>query len=973
MADQVQKVTIQLILQDLVSGDAAKVQGALDRLNTSFKALRLEGELNKGGGSSSSSVFGSLASFASVVQVVRLIEQGLNKALTAANDFEAANARLSAALGGNVTQLRQINDAAVQVAKSSTYAERDLTNVAQHLVERGVAVAKIPQAMQVVADTAMALQKPLDEVADQVAQTFGGVVPREIGRSVPALKNLSEAALRSGAALDVLGARYHGVAQMFLNTPYGKELAALRDIDKAWQDIGEAILPIEQKLLPDLAKEMQAIAEPFKANSLVGALDVLRESLAEIAGDVTGAFTFISEAAQHVVGTVVDGVKLIGAQGRVIILDVASVLRNQMKGAITDVAAEIDKLTAHLPAWLGGKTNLKADVQGALGAGGALDSALANARKVAADVQGDFLHDSLSRGFSEALGAAADARREAIAAVEKVLGSFGVGSDVQGKVDEQAKADKLQAAADKRQATTQQTKDAENDTSGLMQKELDELTKQIEVRQLRARATIDGSGPTGIKATGDADLAELKIQQAQELAEWTEKNANADQLAALAQVQALETTAKRVEVTKQLADAEIQELERAKAAYDASVEHNANLVKVGQITPLQGRQADTAALATYQEKVTAVNAAIKALLAQGVLSPEQAVAVMQQLTTIEEKTKEINSQFQQDLAEMGRAVNEGLVHTLTEAETKAKTLKQALKDLAKSLLTDLLNIENQHLVDSILGGGAGGDGKGGGQGGGGGLLGSLINSIFGKKAPTSPTATPTVTPAVSATAGSTPSTPGAGGGAGGFSLGGAFNSVGQGIGDVAQGAGNVIGGLASGIGSAASGIGSAAVGAASTAASGIGSLIGGLLAFFDTGGYTGDGHPSQIAGVVHRGEYVLNASTVRAMGGPGSVAFAAMNAASARGFPSMSVRAANLSGLGGRDVANDIARGVHSAVISGMKAAGPAQAVMHVGPEDARLFFAQHSKIHAQSLNSDPAYAKAVGKAVGPYTGNKRG
>lgn len=54
-----------------------------------------------------------------------------------------------------------------------------------------------------------------------------------------------------------------------------------------------------------------------------------------------------------------------------------------------------------------------------------------------------------------------------------------------------------------------------------------------------------------------------------------------------------------------------------------------------------------------------------------------------------------------------------------------------------------------------------------------------------------------------------------------------------------------------------------------------GQLIGGLLGGFSQGGYTGDGPRNEIAGVVHRGEYVLNASTVRALRAGGGTMAAA--------------------------------------------------------------------------------------------------
>jgi hypothetical protein len=62
---------------------------------------------------------------------------------------------------------------------------------------------------------------------------------------------------------------------------------------------------------------------------------------------------------------------------------------------------------------------------------------------------------------------------------------------------------------------------------------------------------------------------------------------------------------------------------------------------------------------------------------------------------------------------------------------------------------------------------------------------------------------------------------------------------------------------------AASAVGSGAASAASEATDAIVGLLGALFA---SGGYTGGGHPSEPAGIVHAGEYVLNADATRHYG-----------------------------------------------------------------------------------------------------------
>jgi len=59
-------------------------------------------------------------------------------------------------------------------------------------------------------------------------------------------------------------------------------------------------------------------------------------------------------------------------------------------------------------------------------------------------------------------------------------------------------------------------------------------------------------------------------------------------------------------------------------------------------------------------------------------------------------------------------------------------------------------------------------------------------------------------------------------------------------------------------------------GAASTS-KGAGGLLGSLFGGFAAGGYTGPGGRNQPAGVVHKGEYVFDADSVRSAGGPAAL------------------------------------------------------------------------------------------------------
>ena len=301
---------------------------------------------------------GNLAATIGGISAVAGLVEGVRKSLDLAKQNQEANDRLGVALDGDLRKFDDLNQKVQAIAKNSYFAQAQLKAAAESLLERGVPTDKIDQAVQVVADTAAALHEPLDQIAEQVAVTFGGTVPRQLGRAVPALKNLSAEALKSGAALQLLGDRFGGKALEEMATASGQEKKAVADIAQAWTDVGAAMLPIEQTILPKIAEGLKSFSDPFKPDAIYNWTDVLREAIAETLGDITGAGAFASSLFQRVVDTLVDGIKLAAAEGKVGAVDVLAFLLDHTRDTLRTIAGDIDTLTAKVPAFLGGKTNL---------------------------------------------------------------------------------------------------------------------------------------------------------------------------------------------------------------------------------------------------------------------------------------------------------------------------------------------------------------------------------------------------------------------------------------------------------------------------------------------------------------------------------------------------------------------------------------------------------------------------------------
>ena len=157
------------------------------------------------------------------------------------------------ALGGVAGRYDEVQQAATDASNGTRYTADDMKAVAEQLTERGVPFERLAQSMKVAGDAAAALKKPIGEVADQIAITFGGKVPRDLEHAVPALRNLTAEALQSGAALDVLEQRFGGHALADALTPTGREAAAVKQYNEAWKEFGKTLIPIEQEYLPKIA------------------------------------------------------------------------------------------------------------------------------------------------------------------------------------------------------------------------------------------------------------------------------------------------------------------------------------------------------------------------------------------------------------------------------------------------------------------------------------------------------------------------------------------------------------------------------------------------------------------------------------------------------------------------------------------------------------------------------------------------
>jgi hypothetical protein len=825
----------------------------------------------------------------------------LREALDLARQSAEVQDHLRASLGDSAGQYDQIATSAADTAAQTRFSADQLAAAADQLANRGAPVSDIARAMKVAADTATALHKPIEDVADQIATTFGGTVPRDLKHAVAGLQELSPAALESGAALDELEKRFGGRALADALTPSGREAKSAKDLSEAWKNVGKQILPIVQEYLPkllDLTTSAVQRMTPLLSNGGAGAVASFANSQIGIARSVIGAVLPSKFAAPF------DAV-LSAQQASFTAQAQAPVNAAKAKQQVDDYKAaeqEIDQIH-HDGA-------IQRDGDQADGSAKRLDA-------VSKEVGEEFkLRTAGFRQYLDAINAAAASERDPLdhilADLNDRRASASGDAKAQGHIADAAMGRGDQPAATtaaKREATDLElVRDLDAQIAAIdekiadaKQRQNDATTRAIqEAGQLAERdAATAGERLTGTLTTigksGDLNPLDAYGQGAAAATAYRTAVASAEQqldgLIALAKdpatKAALADLKLKVEVDAQKTLDEVHTLagdihtaleEPLAGAFDKMIMSQGTLAQRLRAGAQSFIESVTKMLADMAAKMAA-NAVLTGLLGGtpgqgGGGGPGLIGGIGQMLfggaakaATTAAVTPAAGSAAP---AAAGTAASGGLIGGVFNGIGKA--LFGSSADPAKAPADQVAKA-----AAAGTGSQAAGSPTPAASPAAGGLIGGLFNGIgqalFGPAAKPSPSVA-AATPATPAAPASSPATPGLVGliGGGLSSLGGAassallgtaatkatINAAGQAVPGAAAAPG-LLADASGAVGNAVQGVGSAA--------SGIGSTLAGIFgSLFAEGGYTGDGPVNAPAGIIHHGEYVLHARAVQRYG-----------------------------------------------------------------------------------------------------------
>lgn len=261
-----------------------RTQKRLDGINfnTAISAIRDGFEIIRG---VADAVFGNIA-------------RAINASVAEAQEAEDANI----ALANSLRLMGDLSEDALRRFDDLGQAIQSTTKFTADMVKGSVAVAKqfrltneeTERVIKVATDLAAAQGITLTEATRKVSQTFNGFVDKDLAKVIPGLKNLGLASLVAGDAVELIGERVRGTAQVFGNTFAG----ALFRAQEAFNDILETLgnLVIQN---PAIIAGINKLQEGFK-----GINRFLQDNSKLLRDVVTDGFLLFIQAAPGLIETI---------------------------------------------------------------------------------------------------------------------------------------------------------------------------------------------------------------------------------------------------------------------------------------------------------------------------------------------------------------------------------------------------------------------------------------------------------------------------------------------------------------------------------------------------------------------------------------------------------------------------------------------------------------------------------------------
>jgi hypothetical protein len=263
--------------------------------------------------------FGAVAAAAAAVFAGGKLLSGFGATIDAANENANAINRMNQSLVSSGDYSKAASESMREFASSIS----SVVGIDDDLIYENLALAKSfgatnDQAKKVVkaaADMSAALGIDLSTATQQLSGTLNGTIGK-MGKLAPELKNLSQEALASGAAIELLGKRFSGSAEAATKTFSGEINKSALAFDDLKTQIGFAITqnPIFRKAIQQSTKVLAALAE-IVANNQEKIADFIKNGV-ELA--ITGvrvlasAFAALGAIMQQILQPITSTISVLG-------------------------------------------------------------------------------------------------------------------------------------------------------------------------------------------------------------------------------------------------------------------------------------------------------------------------------------------------------------------------------------------------------------------------------------------------------------------------------------------------------------------------------------------------------------------------------------------------------------------------------------------------------------------------------------
>lgn len=176
-----------------------------------------------------------------------------------ANTQLQAEAKLLNALKGREDVQKRLIAQAAELQSRSLLGDETIIEQQAILAAMGLTSAQISRTIEAAAQLSAALGMDLSSAVKNLAKTYGGLTG-ELGESIPALKGLSAEALKNGAAIDFVNAKYKGFAETAAETGTGPLVQLKNKLGDLGEKIGTVLMPTFSALVDVMSKFVDVLS-----------------------------------------------------------------------------------------------------------------------------------------------------------------------------------------------------------------------------------------------------------------------------------------------------------------------------------------------------------------------------------------------------------------------------------------------------------------------------------------------------------------------------------------------------------------------------------------------------------------------------------------------------------------------------------------------------------------------------------------